>query len=66
MADQSSVPFPLRQNTNGTFDVICPRCFRTVASEVRESQIEEMTHIHTCDERQWPFATQQSAADTQG
>jgi hypothetical protein len=42
VADHESSAFPHRKNADGTFDSICPICFRTVASGMRESQLAEL------------------------
>jgi hypothetical protein len=42
--------FHHRKNTDGTFDSICPVCFRTVASAKNESQLAELEHEHICEE----------------
>jgi hypothetical protein len=51
LPDHEPVAFPRRKNENGTFDSICPICFRTVASGVKESQLAELERNHICEDR---------------
>ena len=41
--------FAHRENANGTFDSICLRCFRTVATARSESALREKEQQHACD-----------------
>jgi hypothetical protein len=50
LADQIPAPFPHRKNEDGSFDSICPVCFRTVACRVRESQLAELERGHICED----------------
>lgn len=40
--------FPRRENAEGSFDSICPRCYRTAATGRRASELEELERIHVC------------------
>jgi hypothetical protein len=42
--------FPHRKNDNGTFDSICPICYRTVATASEESQLKAGEREHVCGE----------------
>ena len=48
-ADWTSARFPHRENDDGTFDSICPVCFRTVAHGQLEAELEEAERKHICD-----------------
>jgi hypothetical protein len=41
--------FPHRRNRDGTFDAICPRCYRTVATLENEDALTETEHNHVCE-----------------
>ena len=41
--------FCLRFYADGTHDLICLKCFRTVASEESEIDLEEAERNHICD-----------------
>ena len=45
----SNEPFFHRRNKNGTIDSICTRCFVTVGTALKESELAEMEQSHTCD-----------------
>jgi hypothetical protein len=47
-ADWNFQQFPHRQNNDGTFDSICPVCFRTVGSAQAEEQLAELEVQHIC------------------
>lgn len=60
-ADWTSARFPHRENDDGTFDSICPVCFRTVARAPRQEELAELERIHVCklirnapDRPDWP------------
>jgi hypothetical protein len=40
-----------RANDDGTFDSICPCCFRTVGSAMEQSQLGEFERNHICEDR---------------
>jgi hypothetical protein len=42
-------PFCHRRNNDGTIDSICTRCFATVGTAQKESELPEIEHNHTCD-----------------
>lgn len=42
--------FPHRDNCDGTFDSICPVCFRTVAKKKSESDLQAVEREHVCNE----------------
>jgi hypothetical protein len=48
MADQIPNAFPRRLNDDETYDLICPRCFRTVVRKTHESQLTEIERKHVC------------------
>jgi hypothetical protein len=52
MAEDLDGIFPHRQNEDGTFDAICPHCFRTVASALLESELAQWENEHVCDRNQ--------------
>ena len=41
--------FPHRQNHDGTFDSICPECFKTVASDLNEAKLRRHEKRHVCE-----------------
>ena len=41
--------FPHRENRDGTWDSICPRCFRTVATATDPLKLEAEEIAHDCD-----------------
>ena len=41
--------FPHRTNYDGTIDSICPRCYITVGSSTRESDLKRMERAHVCN-----------------
>jgi hypothetical protein len=47
--DQKYWSFPHRQNKNGTFDSICPKCFLTVANAIQEVDLVRFEKCHVCD-----------------
>jgi hypothetical protein len=51
VADHSFAVFHRRVNTNGTFDLICPFCYLTVAHGAREPRLEELARVHLCVKR---------------
>jgi len=48
MAFLFSKPFPHRKNADGTWDSICTKCFRTVATAKRESSLADAEAEHVC------------------
>jgi hypothetical protein len=40
--------FRHRQNSDGTFDAICLQCFRTIATQGRESDLAAPECLHVC------------------
>jgi hypothetical protein len=40
--------FRHRQNSDGTFDAICLQCFRTIATQRRESDLAAPECVHVC------------------
>ena len=50
-ANRTSGRFPHRKNDDGTFDSICPVCFRTVARAHREEELTESERNHSCEPR---------------
>ena len=41
-------PFSHRKNRDGTFDSICPHCFRTIANRTTEAQLAKDEFRHVC------------------
>jgi hypothetical protein len=51
--------FAHRANRDGTFDSICRQCFITIASSVREADLDAPEKNHMCDPAQlWQFQEQ--------
>jgi hypothetical protein len=48
MDNSPSSYFPRRGDGNGTFELVCPHCFLTVASGVKEPEIAELERSHLC------------------
>ena len=44
----SSARFAHRRNPDGTFDSICRMCFKTVATEWNEAELERHERLHEC------------------
>ena len=42
-------PFPHRRNPDGSFDSICPNCFRTVATRRNEADLAQTEREHVCE-----------------
>jgi hypothetical protein len=40
--------FPHRQNSNGTYDSICPKCFRTIDTRYVECDLAAEERVHIC------------------
>jgi hypothetical protein len=40
--------FPHRQNSNGTYDSICPKCFRTIDTRHVEGALAGEERVHIC------------------
>ena len=40
--------FPHRKNSDGTFDSICPDCFRTITTQQSESDLAKFESSHHC------------------
>jgi hypothetical protein len=49
MLSSASTHFPHRVNEDGIVDSICPRCYVTIGSSERESDLEKMELAHVCD-----------------
>jgi hypothetical protein len=47
MADSQTL-YPHRQNEDGTFDSICPKCFQTIAKSPAENGLTEAETAHVC------------------
>ena len=43
--------FAHRENQNGSFDSICKRCYATIATSLREAELEKWEEHHKCDPR---------------
>ena len=48
MDNNPSSYFPRRGDENGTFDLICPHCFRTIACGAKEPDLAELERDHWC------------------
>jgi hypothetical protein len=44
-----SEPFPHRRNPDGTYDSICPRCYRTVDRQLVEADLRAEERVHVSD-----------------
>jgi hypothetical protein len=42
------LPFSHRQNWNGTYDSICRKCYKTVATANNEVELEHLERRHVC------------------
>ena len=40
--------FPHRQNSNGTYDSICPKCLRTIDTRKLEGDLAAEERVHIC------------------
>jgi hypothetical protein len=40
--------FPHRQNSNGTYDSICPKCYRTIDTRNVEGDLAAEERVHIC------------------
>jgi hypothetical protein len=60
-----SEQFPHRQNSNGTYDSICPKCFRTIDTRYVEGNLAAEERVHICGQehllRRDKFDTQNCA-----
>jgi len=43
------VSFAHRRNDDGSFDSICPRCFRTIAQSASEPDLQNAEDSHVCN-----------------
>jgi hypothetical protein len=48
MGNNPSAHFRRLGNENDTFDLICPHCFLTIGSGVKEPDIAELERAHWC------------------
>jgi hypothetical protein len=48
--ERSANGFPLRPNTDGTYDSICPQCFLTVATRKTRGEVVRLEKLHHCGE----------------
>lgn len=44
--------YPHRRNWDGTYDAICPRCFRTIGNRRTETELAGDERKHVCEEGQ--------------
>ena len=42
--------FPHRQNRDGSYDSICPRCYRTISNRMTEAELARDEFRHICDD----------------
>lgn len=47
-ADWMSARFPHRENDDGSFDSICPVCFRTIGRAQSEADLAQAEREHVC------------------
>jgi hypothetical protein len=47
--DRRKASFPHKLNADGSFDSICPMCFRTVATAAQETELAALERKHQCD-----------------
>ena len=45
----TSITYSRRENPDGTMDSICRKCFVTVVTAWRETDLNRAEHSHTCD-----------------
>ena len=50
MVTQQPMQFGHRLNRDGSFDSICPRCYRTVANRDTERELARDELKHVCDD----------------
>jgi len=48
MTDKILCIYPHRMNAGGSFDSICPLCFRTIASAKTEAALVKAEEKHVC------------------
>lgn len=61
--DTDEVLYKHRQNKDGTFDSICLRCFRTVASAPNEESLNNIEPNHHCSEPEVRHYSRMRAVD---
>jgi hypothetical protein len=44
------IPFPHRINPDGSFDSICPTCYRTIGNRVTAEELSKDEQRRTCHE----------------
>jgi hypothetical protein len=49
MAAEPNTFYPHRRNRDGTFDSICPQCFRTIANTETEAELLAYDRVHVCE-----------------
>lgn len=56
--DSTPSSFPRRANGNGTYDSICPKCFRTIATSFHAALLLAAERDHRCEDtaEPWPGA----------
>lgn len=42
--------FKRRHNQDGSYDSLCPLCFRTIGTRLRQEELDQDERIHICDE----------------
>jgi hypothetical protein len=48
MLTHSDPAWPHRLNPDGTYDSICPTCFRTIAHSSDENELARVENLHVC------------------
>ena len=49
MGDKLLTSFAIRCNEDGSWDLICSKCFLTIATERREEELQKHEKDHNCD-----------------
>ena len=57
-------PFPHRRNPDGSFDSICPKCFRTVATRRNEADLAQPERDHICEDEALDFTPPDAAKES--
>jgi len=57
-------PFPHRRNPDGSFDSICRKCFRTVATRRNEADLAQAEREHVCEDDATDFSARDPANES--
>jgi hypothetical protein len=57
MAPPAARYFPHRQNKDGSYDTVCPKCFAIVANVKTEAELVDFKQEHVCNQppNTWVF-----------